>query len=138
MPVVNYDTIEPNVAEVDIVGSLVEVTWKCPTTNKIVAKSSAPMNAVASTSDRVQKSVKRAATYEFFRYLAGMMSSILPGASGRIARTAVNTAGFSMERNVVKARFDENSERNAVVLAFDLVKNQFRWDEDREQFVSAK
>ena len=64
MPHVNYDNIEPNIAEVDIEGATVNVKWKCPVSGRVVGESSAGMSPVATTAKKATNAAKKALLFE--------------------------------------------------------------------------
>src|SRR4051794_8604443 len=87
-----FDMIEPNVAESEVDGANICVTWKCPVSGKIVGKSEAPMQAAASTtrnmSQAVQRSLLDAALAGFVRFIG----STFGGLAGQVAGSAAYPA----------------------------------------------
>ena len=136
MPALNYDAIEPNIAEVDINGPTVEVTWKCPVSGKVIGSSEAVMQPSISASNQVKTSVKRTVVNEVIQFLNNTVVSMIGGSAGRVARAATSAARTGIDRKVSKPKFDEETEHAAVVVAFRKVMDRFDWDEDRELYVA--
>jgi hypothetical protein len=134
---VSYDSIAPNVAEIKVDGSNVEVTWKCPSTGRTVGTSTADMSVDAALTSRVGASVKRSVASELIYGAARMVSSLIGGAAGRVISNAAYTAAGELNTRATSGvDYSDASRRAAVVAAFESVKNSFAWDEVRGQFVA--
>jgi len=134
---VSYDTIAPNIAQVDVNGGQVRVTWKCPSTGREVGQSSAGMSADPSVTARVGASVKRSIASEIIYGAARLVAGLLPGAAGRVVSTAAYTAAGDINSRVTAGSdYTEASRKAAIVTAFETVKPSFAWDEKRGQFVA--
>jgi hypothetical protein len=137
MNTIGYDMILANIAKVDVNGSEVEVTWRCPATGRVVGQSSATMSADPSVGGRVLASVKRSVASEVVYGAARFVSSLLGGAAGRVLSNAVYTAaGDINSRATAGVDYSEASRQSAIVMAFESMKPSFNWDEQRRQFVA--
>ena len=135
-PVV-YETIVPNILQVDVNGPTVNVTWRCPVTAREVARSSASMAADASMVNRVQASVKRSIASEVIYGAARIVASLLGGAAGRVVTNAAYTAANDINTRVTSGvDYSEASRQAAVVSAFESVKSSFVWDDQRQRFIA--
>ncbi|MCA1685402.1 MAG: hypothetical protein LC745_05350 [Planctomycetia bacterium] len=137
MSTVNYDNIEPNIAEVDVNGATVNVKWKCPVSGGVVCQSSAGMKPLADTTTvakgHVQKTLLKEAISAFNRFI----SQTFGATAGKVAVAASGAVHQGAERSIGKPVFNTATEHEAVVNAFKQVESQFKWDEDRELFVAA-
>lgn len=132
-----YDTIAPNIAHVDVEGSLIQVRWKCPLTGRELGQSSANMSADPSVAARVQASVKRSIASEIIYGAARLISGVLGGAAGRVVSNAAYTAASDINQRVTAGSdYTEASRREAIVAAFESVKASFVWDEQQQKFVA--
>ncbi len=137
MPKVNYDNVEPNIAEVDVDGTEVRVKWKCPVSGSVVCESSAAMKPATSTARAASTQVKKTLLYEVMVAFNRFISSTFGGTAGRIAASATTMARAGADRAVGKPVYNTATEHAAVVDAFRKVENRFKWDEDRELFINA-
>src|SRR4051794_24031527 len=75
---VTYDQIEPNVADLDVAGNKIKVTWKCPVSGAIVAESNGYMQ-VDQAKAMVKRGVARTIQIDFLKNfmnaLAGMFGA---------------------------------------------------------------
>lgn len=134
---ITYDTIAPNVAQVDVNASQVQVTWKCPATGRQVGQSTAYMSADPSLGGRVQASVKRSIVQEIVYGITRFIASLLGGTAGRVVSNAAYTAAGDIHNRATSGiDYNEASRRAAIVQAFEAVKASFVWDEGRRQYVS--
>lgn len=134
---VAYDTIVPNIAQVDVQGALVSVSWKCPQSGRALGQSSASMAADPSMTARVQASVKRSVASEIVYGVARLISGALGGVAGRVVSNAAYTAANDInQRLTADADYTEASRQQAIVAAFDAVKDSFVWDEPQRRFVA--
>jgi hypothetical protein len=134
---VSYDTIAPNIADVDVEGSSVQVTWKCPATGREVAQSSASMSPDPSLVARVQASVKRSIASEAIYGAARVVAGLLGGAVGRVVSNAVYTAAGDIDAKLTAGvDYTASSRATAIADAFELVKDRFVWDAKQERFVA--
>ena len=137
MNTVAYETILPNVTKVDVNGAVVKVSWKCPATGREIAQSSANMSSDPSVAGRVQASVQRSIASEVIYGAARMVASLLGGAVGRVVSNAAYTAASDINNKVTAGSgYTEASRKAAIVTAFESVKAQFVWDEQRQKFVA--
>lgn len=137
MPKVTYDLVESNIADLDVQGNQVRVTWKCPVTGKVVGESGATMRASSSTAKAIQQSVARVVIAETIGAVVRAVSQSLGGISGKIAQSAAMPAQGGALNAVTAPRYTEASRQQAVVEAFGTVESRFRWDEDRGMYVAA-
>ena len=137
MSSVRYDTIVPNIADVDVDGALVRVSWKCPVTGRAVAESTADMPADPSLAARVQASVQRSIASEIIYGAARLISGLFGGAAGRVLSNATYTAASEINTRVTAGSdYTEASRQAAIVVAFASVESSFVWDEQRQKFVA--
>ena len=134
---VDYDTIEPNIARVELDGAQVQVFWKCPATGREIGQSAATMAADASVTSRVQASVKRSIASEVIYGAARIIAGLLGGAAGRVVSNAAYTAAADINTRVTAdVDYTEASRQAAIVTAFETVKPSFVWDEQHRRFVA--
>jgi len=134
---IQYDTIAPNIAQVDVNGALVRVSWKCPLTGRDVGQSTANMTADPSVAGRVQASVQRSIASEVIYGAARLVAGLLGGAVGRVVGNAAYTAASDINSKVTAGSdYTEASRKAAIVTAFESVKPSFVWDEKRQRFVA--
>ncbi|MBI3790260.1 MAG: hypothetical protein HY275_05220 [Gemmatimonadetes bacterium] len=135
---ISYDTIAPNIDQVNVTDAQVEVRWKCPSTGRIIGTSTATMAADASMAGRVGASVKRSIASEVIYGVARLISGMLGGAIGRVVDNAVNTAAADLNASATSGvDYTEASRRAAIVVAFESVRSCFAWDDTRQQFVGS-
>ena len=135
MQPVTYDTIEPNIAEIDAQGNQVFVSWKCPTTGALVGTTRGVM-VPDETAATVQKAVVRTTVSQIVNQIVAVIANSMGGISGKIATAAVTPAAAGLIGKATAPRYTEGVRRKAVVQAFEGIKTKFRWDEDRGQFVA--
>ncbi len=133
-----YDNIEPNIADVDVDGANVTVKWKCPVSGRVVCESSCGMKPLASTTGAATKQVKRALLVEAIGAFNRFVKSTFGGTAGKIVGAASASVRTGVDKTILKASFNTATEHAATVNAFRQVEKQFKWDEDRELFVSIK
>ncbi len=131
-----FDMIEPNVAETEVDGANVIVTWKCPVSGKIVGKSEAPMQAATSTTRNVAQATQRSLLDAGVQAFVALFSRTFGGLAGQVASSAAYPAKAGAMAQVGRPAYTKSSQNAAALEAFDQVKDKFRWDEDRELFVS--
>ncbi len=134
---IQYDAIAPNIAQVDVNGALVRVSWKCPLTGRDVGQSTANMTADPSVAGRVQASVQRSIASEVIYGAARLVAGLLGGAVGRVVGNAAYTAASDINSKLTAGSdYTEASRKAAIVTAFESVKPSFVWDEQRQRFVA--
>lgn len=138
MPHITYDTIEPNVAETEVDGSTIVVTWKCPVSGKIVAKSEAGMEAATSTARNMAQATQRTLIEAALQGFVSFISNTFGGVAGRVATSAAYPARAGAIQQVGRPVYTKASENAATVAAFEQVRDKFRWDENRELFVAVQ
>ncbi|HEY2926787.1 hypothetical protein [Piscinibacter sp.] len=127
----------PNIAHVDVNGSLVQVSWKCPVTGREVGQSSATMSADSALAARVQASVKRSIASEIIYGAARLVAGLLGGAAGRVVSNAAYTAASDIDAKVTAGvDYTSASREAAIVTAFESVKASFVWDDKEHRFVA--
>jgi hypothetical protein len=135
---ISYDSIVHNIDQVSVDGNVVNVSWKCPASGRIIGSSTATMAPDQSISTRVGASVKRSIASEIIYGAARIVSGLIGGAAGRVVSNAVYTAANDINtRAVASVDYSEASRRDAIVLAFEGVKSSFEWNDKRRQFVAA-
>ena len=133
---VQYGTIAPNIAHVQVDGPTVHVTWKCPVTGRQVGRSSATMSADDSMTSRVQASVARSVASEVIYGAARFVAGLLGGAAGRVVSSAAYTAANDLNTGATAdVDYTEASRQAAIVTAFESVKPSFQWDDTERRFV---
>ncbi len=134
---VTYDTIVPNISQVEVNGALVRVSWKCPLTGREVGQSTANMSADASVAGRVQASVQRSIASEIIYGAARLITGLVGGAAGRIVSNAAYTAAGDINSRVTAgSEYTEASRQAAIVTAFESVRPSFDWDDRRQKFIA--
>lgn len=134
---ISYDSIAPNIAQLTVVGSQVEVSWKCPATGRAVGTSVANMAADPSLAGRVGASVKRSIANEVIYGAARMLSGLIGGSVGRVLTSATYAAAADLNTKATSgADYTQASREVAAVSAFESIKSSFAWDEARHQFVA--
>jgi hypothetical protein len=98
MSSISYDTIAPNIAQVNVSGSQVQVQWKCPRTGRMLGSSTGSMSADPSVSGRVGASVKKNVASEVIYGAARAISGLFGGAAGRVVSNATYTAASERKR----------------------------------------
>ena len=137
MSAITYDSIEDNIEQVSVEGGVVNVSWKCPASGRLIGSSTASMTADQSITSRVGASVKRSIASEMIYGAARIVSGLIGGTAGRVISNAVYTAANDINtRAVAGVDYSEASRREAIVLAFETVKSSFEWNESRRQFVA--
>jgi hypothetical protein len=133
---ITYDMIEPNVAETEVNGANVAVTWKCPVSGKIVGKTEAQMQATTSATRSISQAAQRTLLESAVQGFVSFISRTFGGLAGQVAGSAAMPAKASAFQQVGRPVYTKASENQAAVTAFELVKDKFRWDENRELFVA--
>jgi hypothetical protein len=134
---VTYDLIEPNIAELDVQGERVDVTWKCPVTGKIVDTSTAMMKAGGDPmAGEVKAVVSRTLIAEAIRFVSETIAHSVGGVAGRVAQQAAVPTQMGLSSKAIAPKYTEAMRQKAIVEAFKQVKEKFNWDEDRGQFVA--
>jgi len=132
-----YETVAANVAQVDVDGATVRVSWKCPATGRIVGESTASMQADASVTGRVRANVRRNIVSEVIFGAARFLAGRIGGAAGRVVNDAVYTAASDLDYKAsAGSEYTEASRRAAVVVAFETVKDQFAWDPPTQRYIA--
>jgi hypothetical protein len=132
-----FDMIEPNIAETEVNGQNVLVTWKCPVSGKVVGKSEAMMEAATSTARNMSQAVQRTLFNAALQALVDFIGRMFGGLAGQAAGSAAYPAKTGAMGQIARPVYTKASENAAALAAFDQVKDKFRWDENRELFVSA-
>lgn len=137
MDSIAYDSLIPNLQQVDLDGVSVRVRWKCPKTGRAMGESTASMAADDSVAGRVRASVKRSVASELIYGAARLLGSVLGGAVGRVVNNAVYTAAGDINAKATSGvDYSEASRQAAIVAAFESVKDQFVWETDNKRFVA--
>jgi hypothetical protein len=132
-----FDMIEPNVAETEVNGQNVLVTWKCPVSGKIVGKSEGQMEAATSTARNMSQAAQRTLLNSALQALVEFIGRTFGGLAGQVAGSASYSAKAGAMGQIARPAYTKASENAATLAAFDQVKDKFRWDENRELFVAA-
>jgi hypothetical protein len=137
MSALSYDVIAPNIAQVNVNGSQVQVSWKCAVTGRPVGQSTATMSADPSLAGRVQATVKRDIVSELTSGAARFLGGLLGGSAGRVINDAAYTAASDIRSRATSGvDYTEASQKAAIVAAFESVQSSFAWDEQRQRFVA--
>jgi len=129
--------IEPNVAETEVDGANVVVTWKCPVSGKIVGKSEAGMQAATSTTRNMSRAAQRSLLEAAMQAFVSFINRTFGGVAGQVAGSASYSAKAGALEQIGRPVYNKASQNAAALAAFEQVKDKFRWDEDRELFVAA-
>jgi hypothetical protein len=135
MTSIDYGAIEPNVANVQVDGYTVRVTWKCPQTGRMMGESSAVMSVDDSVGGRFSANVKRNIVSEVGSSAARFVGNLLGGAAGRVLRNAAYSASSDLQSKATQnLGYTEASKRAAIASAFQSVEGYFAWNDERRQF----
>ena len=119
----NYSDIEALVANKEVQGSSVSVTFRCPETD-VEVTSSGSLKRVASVKSDAARSVKKNLWSSLRRSVTRAVSDSLGnGAAGRIARD-ITSAG--MRQGEQKTAFSKEEVQAGVVAAFQAVQTNFK------------
>jgi hypothetical protein len=134
---ITYERIAANVASTRIDGSKVEVHWRCAASNQPMGHSEAYMAPDHSLQNEVTSSLKRSVVREIGYGITRFFGNLLGGGAGRVLHDASSTATSRVSTGVsTAAQYTEKSKKDAIVQAFKQVRDRFRWDEGRQQFVA--
>jgi hypothetical protein len=132
---IRYETIVPNIGQVQTNGAQVQVTWRDPDSGREVGQSTSYMSADTALGSRVGASVKRSIVSEVVYGLARLVSGRVGGVAGRVISNATYTAANDVNaRATAHVDYTEASRRAAIVSAFESVRTSFEWDDQRRQF----
>ncbi len=131
-----YEAVEPNVARITVNGAHVEVAWKCAATGREAGTSSATMTADRSVGHQLSAQAKRSFARELMYAVANVISRMLGGAAGRVARDVGWQATAEVGRRSSEPVYNEASRREAVLQAFRAVEAKFTWDETARRYVA--
>jgi hypothetical protein len=131
-----FDMIEPNVAETDVDGANLIVTWKCPVSGKIVGKSEAAMQGASSTARDISRAAQRTLADTFIQAVVSFIGSTFGSLAGRVAGSTSYAAKAGAMKEIARPVYTQASQNAAALVAFEQVKDKFRWDENRELFVA--
>jgi hypothetical protein len=135
MDPIHYETIAPNIGQVQVNGAQIQVTWKDPDSGREVGRSTSYMAADTALGSRVGASVKRSIVSEVVYGLARLISGRVGGVAGRVISNATYTAANDVNaRATSNVGYTEASRRAAIVSAFESVRASFEWDDQRQQF----
>lgn len=134
MSELTYEKLKNNIAEEEVNGSQVSVTFKCPVTEKL-HHAVATMRPSTGAAANVKKQAKNELLYAAKRGLRGLLRGVLGG--GRAGAVAGNVAAQSVP-NAGAATYDKAAQQAAVVQAFEAVIANFAWDEAQKAFVDAE
>jgi len=134
MAEVTYDQLKNNIAEEEVNGSTVTVTFKCPVTEKLY-HAVATMRPEKGVAANVKKQAKNELLYAARRGLRGLLRGVLGG--GRVGYAAGNAAARSVPQ-AGSPTFGRASREAAVVEAFEAVAPELAWDDARKAFVDAE
>lgn len=137
MQKVDYDAIEPNIAEVDVAGAIVNVKWKCPVSGRVVCESNAAMKAAVSTAATASRSIKKTLIFEMTRSFNSFIKAAFGLTAWKVSAAATTALSQGAEKQIARPTFNTATEHEAVVNAFHQVEKKFKWDEDRELFIAA-
>jgi tellurite resistance protein len=133
-----WDNVSPLVAEARPSGRSVQVTFRCPVSGTTVS-ARANAAATAGLADKAGKVVKRSLLWS----LRGAVSSLVRGIFGygilgRLAGDLAYSAVSEVTRETGGHDLSESERRNAILAAFETVRNRFVWDRERGAWVSTE
>ncbi len=132
---VQYDDIYRNIAKTDVQGDVVSVTWKCPISEETVAESNARMVAKKDLQSNLKGELARGAIQQAKSWFARLATSMLGGAAGHTVRRL----GTTVANHVQKAqKFGAEEQKEAIVKAWEKVKDKFEYSEDCMVYVAKK
>lgn len=131
MAEVTYEKLQNNIVEEKINGSRVTVTFKCPATDNTFT-GTATMPRKDGVGARVKQRAKRNMVYAAKRGFRSLMHNVFGGGvagttAGDVASSAVGSGSSSVE-------YDQKA---GVVEAFNIIRDNFAWDESKKAFVDA-
>ncbi|MCB9892865.1 MAG: hypothetical protein H6839_00280 [Planctomycetes bacterium] len=127
MAAITYERLKNNIAEDEVAGPLVMVTFRCPVTEKLfhsvaTMRESTPGRGEARLSDRA---------------LGGLQASM-----HKVFPPVQETGFDKVSGKPLQARggtnFDRQAHERAVVEAFEAIAPQFAWDSERKAFIDAE
>ena len=134
---ITYDMIKPNVAHVTTNGSTVEVAWRCAETGTDMGRSTAQQQADNSVGGKVMTTVKQSVVREIGYGFVSLISSLLGGSAGRVARDATWSAQSQIQAKANAASYyNETTRRAAIVQAFKQVESAFGWNDEKKIFIA--
>ena len=132
---VQYDDIYRNIAKTDVQGDIVSVTWKCPISEETIAESNARMVAKKDLGSNLKSELTRGAVQGAKSWFAKLATSILGGAAGH----AIRRMGTQVADHVQKAqKYGAEEQKEAIVKAWDKVKEKFEYSQDCMVYVAKK
>lgn len=127
LKLIKYDDIYRNIAKSDIQGAVVKVSWKCPISDEIIAESSAQMVADKSLKGNMSSELTKGMINQAKGWFASFATSILGGQAGHTVRRMGTTLANHMGK---QQQYGEEVQKEAIVKAFDKVKDKFVYSED--------
>lgn len=131
----NYSNIESLIADQEVRGRNVHVTFRCATTG-VESTANAPIKRGAGLKSTAEHSVKKGLWSSLRRAVSSTISDTLgSGVAGRIARDVANK---SMTQKQKSAAHTTDELRDAAVSAFASIQSKFRWDEGAGTWVGVE
>lgn len=131
MAEVTYEQLQNNIAEEKVNGVTVQVTFKCPATDKTY-NASATMPRKDGVGARVKQKAKNELLYAAKRGFRSLMRGVFGG--GRAGYAASSVAGSAVGPRGVSVEYDQKA---GVVEAFKSIRENFAWDAGQKAFVDA-
>jgi len=124
---VQYDDIYRNIAKTEIQGDVITVTWKCPISDETVAESNARMVAKKGLQSDLKSELTRGAIQTAKYWFASLATQML----GHGAGCTIQRMGTTVADHVQKAqRFGVEEQKEAILKAWDKIKDQFEYSQD--------
>ena len=130
---ITYERLKLNIAEEEVNGAQVTVTFKCPVTEKMY-HAVTTMRPATGVGAKVQKQAKNELLSAARRGFRGLLRSVLGG--GSVGRVAGNVASSSVPSSSGVV-YDKSSRETAVVDAFRPLAVNFVWDDARKAYIDA-
>lgn len=128
MTQIEYPQIESLIADQEVQGTSVQVTFRCPETSVEVAANASIKKSATITADASRK-VKKGLWNSLRRSVASAITDALgSGTAGRVAR---DVAGSAMSQQANKTAFSKTEIQDAIVTAFQSVQSKFEWSGDK-------
>lgn len=124
----DYSAIEPLVADQQVDGSRVSVTFRCPQTEIEVPATGSIKKDTGIAADATRKT-KKGLWNSLRRSVSRAITDALgSGTAGRVARDVANSA---MSQKASQTSFSKGEIQSAVVSAFESVQSKFQWVDDQ-------
>lgn len=135
MTQIEYPHIEPLIADQQVAGTSVNITFRCPETS-VEATASASVKKDAGIAADAGRKVKKGLWNSLRRSVTSAITDALGrGTAGRVARDVASSA---MAQQANKTAFSKAEIQAAAVSAFGSVRGKFQWDAKASKWIGLK